>query len=102
MARTVGIIFSAVIVFTAGLVTFLFGAMTMHLAVLNERGTASAPGGYFAIPLAIILIVLGGLGVPTGVAIVKMKVWARSPRLLNDRHPRGRRRRELLTNHRHR
>jgi hypothetical protein len=77
MAHTVGIILSVVMVFTAGLVTFLFGAMTMSLAILNERGTASAPGGSFAIPLAIISIGLGGWGVATGVAIVKMKEWAR-------------------------
>jgi hypothetical protein len=77
MAHTVGVIFSAVMVFTAGLVTLFFGAMTMSLAVLNERGTASAPGGSFAIPLAIVLIGLGGWGIATGVAIVKMKAWAR-------------------------
>jgi hypothetical protein len=77
MVRTVGIVFSAVMVFTAGLVTFLFGTMTMYLAIVNERGTASAPGGSSAIPLAIILIGLGGLGVATGVAIVKLKAWAR-------------------------
>jgi hypothetical protein len=73
----VGIIFSALMVFTAGLVTFLFGAMTISLAILNERGTASAPGGSLAIPLAILLIGLSGWGVATGVAIVKMKAWAR-------------------------
>jgi hypothetical protein len=74
MARTVGIIFSAVIVFIAGLITFFFGAMTMSLAIMNERGTASAPGGSFAIPLA---IGLGGWGIASGLGIVKMREWAR-------------------------
>jgi hypothetical protein len=77
MAHTVGIILSAVMVFTAGLVTFLFGAMTMSLALVNERGTASAPGGSLAIPLAIVLTGLGGWGVATGLAIAKSKTWAR-------------------------
>jgi hypothetical protein len=77
MARTVGIIFSAVMIFTVGLVTFLFGAMMMYFAVLNELGTASAFGGSFAIPLAVVLIGLGGWGIAAGVATVKMKEWAR-------------------------
>jgi hypothetical protein len=77
MAHTVGIILSAVMVFTAGLVAFLFGAMSLSLALFNEHGAASAPGASLAIPWAGVLIGLGGWGVATGLAIVKSKAWAR-------------------------
>ena len=45
MARTAGIILSALVIFTAGLITVLSGAMTKYWDILNELGTASTLGG---------------------------------------------------------
>jgi len=90
MADTVGIIagiiFSAVTVFISGLITLLFGALTMLTAISNTSGTGFAPR-YFGsftipeIPAAIILIALGGWGIASGFGIVKGREWARKSML---------------------
>jgi hypothetical protein len=79
MARTAGIIFSAVMIFAAGLITFLFGALTMWMGIAYSTRPDSRPGyfGSFAIPAAAVLIGLGGWGISSGVGIVKMREWAR-------------------------
>lgn len=79
MARTTGVIFSAVMIFAAGLITFLFGALTMWMGIAYATRTDSRPGyfGPFAIPAAVVLIGLGGWGVSSGVGIVRMREWAR-------------------------
>jgi len=83
MAHTAGIIFSAVMVFIIGLITSLFGALTMSVAITNTSGTGFAPGyfGSFTIPAAIALIALGGWGIASGLGIVKMREWARKSML---------------------
>jgi hypothetical protein len=79
MGRTAGIIFSAVMIYIVGLITFLFGGVTMSMAISDASGAGSARGyfGPFAIPAAIVLIGLGGWGIASGVGIGKMREWAR-------------------------
>jgi hypothetical protein len=79
MARTAGIIFSALMIFTVGLITLLFGAFTVFMAISYAIATSSAAGffGPLAIPVAVVLIGFGGWGVASGVAVAKMRGWAR-------------------------
>jgi hypothetical protein len=79
MARTAGIIFSAVMIFTAGLITILFGAMTMFMAISYALGTGGVRGdlGASAISAAVVSIGLGGWGIASGVGTAKMREWAR-------------------------
>jgi hypothetical protein len=83
---TTGIIFSAVTVFIIGLLTLLFGALTMSAAIASTTGTDFAPRylGPFTIPeipAAIALIAVGGWGIACGLAIVKRREWARKSML---------------------
>jgi hypothetical protein len=75
MAHTVGIIFSAVMVFTIGLVAFCFGVLEMSMAISNTPGTGDF--GAYPIAAAIVLIGLGGWGIASGLGIAKMREWAR-------------------------
>jgi hypothetical protein len=75
MAHTVGITFSAVMVFTTGLVAFCFGALEISMAISNTPGTGDF--GSYPIPAATVLIGLGGWGIASGLGIAKMRGWAR-------------------------
>jgi hypothetical protein len=75
MARTVGIVFSVVMVFTIELVAFCFGVLMMSMAISNTPGTRDFES--YPIPAATVFIGLGGWGIASGLGIVKMREWAR-------------------------
>jgi hypothetical protein len=83
MTDNAGIIFSVVIVFIIGLITLLFGALTMSVAIFSPNGTG-LPAGYFGpftIQASVALIAFGGWGIASGFGIVKTREWARKSML---------------------
>jgi hypothetical protein len=75
MAHTVGIILSAVMAFTTGLVAFCIGVLEMSMVISNTHGTGDF--GSYPIPVATVLIGLGVWGIASGLGIAKMREWAR-------------------------
>jgi hypothetical protein len=88
MARTAGIISSAVVVFIGSAVAMLLGALVASIAISKYPNWTSPAGGvggvfgYYVMAASIIVIGLGGWGIASGVGILNARPWARTSMLV--------------------
>jgi hypothetical protein len=82
VARTIGMILSAVMVFVVSAIALLLGALAasgilLGLADHSPLARDQAAGYFLAIAAAAVFIGLGGWGIATGVGIIQASEWAR-------------------------
>lgn len=77
--RTVGVIFSVLMVFAVSLLALLVGALATNIVISTKSRTGDLD--LFSILATIVLIGFGGWGIASGVGIIKMREWARTSML---------------------
>jgi hypothetical protein len=79
MMRTIGVIFSALMIFVVSLLALLLGALATNIVISTKTRTGALD--LFTILIAIVSFAMCGWGFACGVGIVKRREWARTSML---------------------